>query len=138
MTTLIQREGTDAREFHVPFGAPIPSVPFGEGELVIETRGPEARPVRVALRLFPSALEFQARLPALAGELGMAESVFQLGQAAARSQAVLEYEAEPCVVARVPAGLVTLADMAGYLMDEVALFDMREYRLVAISFSSVL
>jgi hypothetical protein len=138
MTTLIQREGTDTREFHVPFGAPIPSVPFGEGELVIETHGPEARPVRVALRLFPTALELQARLPALAGELGMADSVFQLGQAAAQAQAVLEYEADTRVVARVPAGLATLADMAGYLLDEVALFDMREYRLVAISFSSVL
>lgn len=136
MTTLIQREGADTREFHVPFGAPIPSVPFGEGELVIETRGPEALPVRVALRLFPSALEFQARLPALAGELGLAASVFQLGQAASQAQAVLEYEADAVVVARVPAGLATLEDMAGYLLDEVPLFDLREYALAAIAFES--
>ena len=133
MTTLIQRDA-DRREFHVPFGAPSPGVPFGEGELVIETIGPEARPARVALRLFPSAPEFQARLPRLAAELGLEAAVFQLGQASADAQAVLEYEAEPQVVERVPPGLATLSDMANYLLDEVPLFNMREYRLAAIAF----
>ena len=133
MATLIRR-GADRREFHIPFGAPIPGVPYGEGELVIETVGPEARPERVALRLFPTRLEFQARLPKLAAELGMEASVFQLGQAAMQAQAVLEYEGSPAVVSRVPVGISTLEDLANYLLDEVPLFDMREYALGAIAF----
>lgn len=136
MTTLIAREGTEVREFHVPFGAPIPSVPIGDGELVIETHGPSARPVRVALRLFPSAFEFQARLPALAADLGQADAIFALAASAEDSRPVLEYEGTAAVLARVPEGLATLDDMAGYLMDEVPLFNMAEYRLVSIAFES--
>lgn len=134
MTTMILNETTGERTFKVPFGDPLPGAPFqgsGELELGIAKNG-DAK--RVAMRFYPTAFEFQARLPKLCKDLGQPDAVFDLGRAATNSQPVVVYEAVPPVRERVAPGLRDLAGVAKFLQTGPALFDLREYRLTAIEF----
>lgn len=134
MTTMIHNETTGERLFRVPFAEPMAEGPFhGPGELEIAVnRSGNAN--RVALRFYPSAFEFQAKLPRLVSELGMPDAVFNFGRAAATHQPVVIYEAVPAVRVRVSPGMRDLAAVAKFLQSGPKLFDLKEYRLAAIEF----
>ena len=138
MTTVRTTEPGGEREFAIPLDGPPPGGPFktGRAELVIRTAPPGDRPTAVALRVFPTAFEFQAWIPRLIEIFGLAQDPFELGAAAAKGRPVLVFEAGPEVVARVPAGLDGLAAMNAFVASGPALFDLGEYALQAIDFES--
>jgi hypothetical protein len=134
MTTMITNETTGERTFRVPFAEPLPGGPFSQpGELEIElTKTGEAR--RVALRFFPTAFEFQAKLPKLCKELGREDAVFDFGRAAQTARPVVVYEAILPVRERVPGNLRDLGAVARFLESGPALFNLAEYKLAGIEF----
>ncbi|MNS55067.1 hypothetical protein D3C72_878930 [compost metagenome] len=134
MTTMIHNETTGERTFRVPIAEPLPGGPYSEpGELEIElAKSGEAR--RVALRFFPTAFEFQAKLPKLCKDIGREDAVFDFGRAAQTARPVIVYEAIPPVRERVPANLRDLGAVAKFLDSGPALFNLAEYRVTAIEF----
>lgn len=136
MTTMHLREPGQEREFRVPLDGPPPGGPFktGTAELVVRLVPPGDRPEAVQLRVRPTAFEFQAWIPRLIEIFALPLDPFELGRAAAEGRPVLIFEAGPAVVARVPAGLASLAAMNAFLETGPALFELGEYQLQAIDF----
>jgi hypothetical protein len=131
MASVILNETTQEREFHVPFTGPLPRAPFsGDGEIVLQADA-NGRPQRLELRFFPSAIEFQARLPKLIAESGLPVSVFDVGLAAARAKPVVIYTARPEVLSRVP-GLRELEELESFLAKSPAIFNLGEYQVDGI------
>jgi hypothetical protein len=132
---MVHDEQTGERTFHVPFDQAIPGGPFqGRAELLIETRAPGDRPVRLALRFFPSAFEFQAKLPRLVAEGQFDVYPPELSRAAHEAQPVVVYQADAGLLAAVPPGLSDLPGLEAYLQARPPLFDLSRYALAAIEF----
>lgn len=138
MTTMHLREPGGEREFVIPIDGPPPGGPFktGRAELVVKLAPPGDRPAGVALRVFPTPFEFQAWIPRLIEIFALPYDAFELGRAAAEGRPVLLFEGAPAVLARVPAGLASLAAMNAFLETGPALFDLGEYQLQGIAFES--
>lgn len=135
MATVTHREKTGEREFRVPI-APraFPDWPFTNGgELIIRNAAGDL-PAAVLLRLYPTAFEFGARLQKLVAGTPLEAQAFELASAGQRTQPVILFQGNPDVVSRVSAGLKDLADFERFLSDGPALFDIAEYRFVAIEF----
>jgi hypothetical protein len=129
MATLTVEEGAQARAFRIPFKTATLA-----GTLEIRTAGPDRRPAALALELRPADQAFTLGLPRLLRETGYPGDVFALGRAARAAQPVLVYHARPAVLARVPAGLATLAAFEAYVRTGPHLFDLQDYELAAIAF----
>lgn len=137
MATMILEEATGAREFRVPFSGPLPGGPFrADGEWVLRTEGPEARPVEATLHFHPTDFEFQARLPAIAASFDPPRSPLSLGREAAGAKPVVIYQAEKSVLSRVPAGLTDLPKLEAFLAAKPAIFAPGDYRLDGVAFES--
>jgi hypothetical protein len=131
---MIHRETTGEREFHVPFADPVPGAPFEQGELVIETAGPADHPKRLAIRFFPSELEFMARVPNLIKGGPLEASLFEIARTAERAQPAVVFEAAPEVVAALPDGLRDLPTLERFLAQGPNIFDLGRYQFASIEF----
>ncbi|MDB5100001.1 MAG: hypothetical protein JWM80_4422 [Cyanobacteria bacterium RYN_339] len=135
MATMVHDEQTGERTFHVPFDQTIPGGPFhGRSELLIATASPGDRPTRLALRFFPTAYEFQVKLPRLVEEGQFDVYPPDLSRAAQEAQPVVVYQADAALLAAVPRGLSDLPGLEAFLGERPPLFDLGRYALAAIEF----
>lgn len=138
MTTLMTTRPSGTREFRVPFRGPLPGATTqGDGELVLETRGPAGTASALRLRFFPSEIEFQVQMPRLLKASGLETSVVELGNLGMASRPVFVYQARPGVLTRVPAGIRTLEDLEAYLVTRPAIFNVADYQFSGFEFDDI-
>ncbi|MDB5102112.1 MAG: hypothetical protein JWM80_6533 [Cyanobacteria bacterium RYN_339] len=130
MATLTRTEPGEDLAFTIAFDAGA----LGQGTLMLRTTGAAQAPAGLELHLRPTARAFTLGLPKLLRETGFPGDVFALGGAARTAQPVLVYRARPATLARVPAGLGSLAALETFLGQGPQLFALAGYELVSIAF----
>lgn len=138
MAELTINEATGAREFRVPFEALSGDFLLRSGgELIVRSEAPGERPVAVELAFHPPAFEFQAKLPALLSGSSFPAHPGQLSMAASGRQAVVVFEGGAQALARIPAGLASLDQLADWLTHRPPAFVPSEFTLAAIAFEDL-
>lgn len=136
MASAMQNPPSHAQVFVVPVSGAIPGAPFvtGPTELELTLRLGAAHPEKVIVRFRPESTEFQLKLLRWARAEHVHTPPAQLSLAAAKAQPVLEYHADPALLARLRGDLADEAALAAYLKTAPPVLDWTGYRLGAIAF----
>jgi hypothetical protein len=134
MATMTHDRSTGTREFVVPLAEPPAAGHFrAPAELVI-TVGPPGGPRRVAVRYFPSGLEFQLRLLDLVKGTALEAHGPALSMDAAQGQPVVTFEGDGSVVRLLPARIDDLEMLEIFLAEEPKLLRKEAFALASIEF----